>query len=256
MPSRRPLLGLLALTVLLAACGGGGGPGQVRRLTIVINAPFSRSPYVAETIARGVELGARDSGPAAAGGAGGFDVGGTSYELRLLELDNRLSPRQALRNVRRAAAEGAIAIVDEGTGVDGTWPVAREAGIPIGIVYQGGIGLVDPVERPNVFRIAPTDHGIAFRLAEYLIPKGLKIALLHDDTDYGQQGRQALDAAFATNAESVATRLVLPSGQTDLAPQILRARRAGATALIVWARGPTIANALVAARSRGWDVPF
>ena len=43
--------------------------------------------------------------------------------------------------------------------------------VPIGITYQGGVGLVDPVKRPNVFRVAPTDHGMAFRFAEYLDPE-------------------------------------------------------------------------------------
>ena len=36
---------------------------------------------------------------------------------------------------------------------------------------------------------------------------------------------------------------------------MLRAQRAGANALIVWARGPAIASVVSAARSRGWDVP-
>ncbi len=54
-----------------------------------------------------------------------------------------------------------------------------------------------PQTRPNVFRIAPTDHGIAFRLAEYLIPKHLKVALLHDDSDYGAAGAKELKRAFA-----------------------------------------------------------
>ena len=42
----------------------------------------------------------------------------------------------------------------------------------------------------------------------------------------------------------------------DLAPQILRARRAGATALVVWGQPATIAAAITAARSSGWNVPF
>ena len=42
---------------LLAGCGGGDDEA-VKTLTIAVNAPFSRSPYVGETIARGVELGA------------------------------------------------------------------------------------------------------------------------------------------------------------------------------------------------------
>ena len=62
----------------------------------------------------------------------------------------------------------AAAIVSDGTGIDAAWKIADRAHIPISIVFDGGTGLVDPAKRPNVFRIAPTDHGIAFRFAEYL----------------------------------------------------------------------------------------
>jgi branched-chain amino acid transport system substrate-binding protein len=244
---------LVLLVAAAAGCGGGGRSGPAETLTIVVNAPFSRTPHVGKTIERGVRLALND---ASAGKPGGqIVVGGRVYRVRLLKLDNALSPARALANVRRAVADDAIAVVDEGTGIDASWAVAAKAEIPIGIVYQGGIGLVDPDGRPNVFRIVPTDHGIAFRLAEYLIPKGLKIGLLYDDTGYGQEGKKALDAAFARNPDSVPIRLLLPSGQTDLAPQILRARRAGATALLVWGIAPTVAEVLIAARSRGWSVP-
>jgi ABC-type branched-subunit amino acid transport system substrate-binding protein len=49
--------------------------------------------------------------------------------------------------------------------------------------------------------------------------------------------------------------MTLPFGSTDLSPQILRAKRSGATALLVWAQPPTIAAVLTAARSIGWEVP-
>jgi ABC-type branched-subunit amino acid transport system substrate-binding protein len=233
--------------LVLAGCGGGGGSSEVRTLTIAVDAPFSRSPYIGETIARGVEL--------AADQAGTIDTGKARYRLRVLRLDSALSPARAVANVRRAVADGAIAIVDEGTGVDASWRIAAAAEIPICIAYQGGMGLVDPSTRPNVFRIAPTDRGIAFRLAEYLIPKGLRIALLTDDTGYGEDGRAALAKAWRSSPGAVATRLQVPAGATDLAPQVLRARRAHATALLVWAQPATIAQVLTAARSSGWKVP-
>lgn len=248
--------GLVAALAAAAAagCGGDSRGEPAKTITIVINAPFSQTPHVGKTIERGVRLALQDAM------GGGPDrkaivINNQPYRVRILRLDNALSPSRALANVRRAVAEDAIAIVDEGTGIDASWQVAARAQIPIGIVYQGGTGLVDPERRPNVFRIVPTDHGLAFRLAEYLIPKGLKVALLHDDTAYGQEGAKALDAAFEQNPEAVAIRLLLPSGQTDLSPQILRARRAGATALLVWGISPTIAEVLIAARSRGWDAP-
>ena len=61
--------------------------------------------------------------------------------------------------------------------------------------------------------------------------------------------------AFSGNPEAVALKLTLPAGQTDLSAQVLRARRAGATALLVWGQPPTIAAVLTASRSIGWQVP-
>jgi ABC-type branched-subunit amino acid transport system substrate-binding protein len=53
----------------------------------------------------------------------------------------------------------------------------------------------------------------------------------------------------------VAARIRVPAGALEVATQVLRARRAVATALLVWAQPPTIAAVLTAARSAGWDVP-
>jgi len=236
---------LVALS-LLAGCGGEDND-SVQTLTIVVNAPFSRSSYVGDTVARGVELGASR--------AGVIETSEGNYRLEVRRLDNALSPRQAVRNIRRAVADDAVAIVDEGTGVDASWRIAGDAEVPVAITYQGGIGLVDAEERPNVFRIAPTDRGIGFRLAEYLIPKGLRVALLTDDTGYGAEGRAMLEQSFGANPKAVATKVRLPSTAPDLAPQVQRARRASATALLVWAQPATIAKVLTAARSSGWDVP-
>jgi branched-chain amino acid transport system substrate-binding protein len=237
---------LAALAVLASGCGGDSGPDKEKTLMIAVNAPFSKSPYVGETIADGAELAAANAG---------VDAKGVKYKFRIKRYDTGLSARRAVANVRRAIADGAVAIVDEGTGVDASWRLARDAGIPLAVTYQGGEGLIDPVERPNVFRVAPTDHGMSFRLAEYLIPKKLKVALIADDSSYGQEGAKALGESFSENPEAVAIKLTVPEGAPDLAPQVLRAKRAGATALLVWAQPTTIAGVLSAARSSGWDVP-
>ena len=241
----RLLLLLAALAGLAAGCGGKGS-GKEKTLTIAVNAPFSKTPYVGETIADGAELAASSAS---------VDAKGKRYNLRIKRYDTGLSARTAVANVRRAIADGAVAIVDEGTGVDASWRLARDADIPLAVTYQGGEGLIDPIERPNVFRVAPTDHGMSFRLAEYLIPKKLKVALVTDDSSYGQEGKKALDESFGENPESVAMRLTVPEGAPDLAPQVLRARRAGATGLLVWAQPTTIAGVISAARSSGWNVP-
>ncbi|MCA1726510.1 MAG: ABC transporter substrate-binding protein [Actinobacteria bacterium] len=218
---------------------------------IAVNAPFTRTPFIGRTILQGAQLAVDQVND-----AGGIDVGQTNYRLELKQYDTGLSPARALENVRDAVDAGVVAIIDEGTGVDATWPEARAANIPLCIVYQGGLGMVDEDARPNVFRIAPTDHGIAFRFAEYLVPKGLKVALVHDDSDYGQGGLAAFEESFGHVPESIAAKVSVPAASADIAPQVLEARRSGATALLVWARSSTVVQVVRAARSAEWDVPI
>jgi ABC-type branched-subunit amino acid transport system substrate-binding protein len=238
----------VVLLTLGAGCGGHASASK-RTITVVVDAPFSRSPYIGNTVANGVRLAADQLN------ARGLAAGGKTYRIRVVRLDNALSPARAVADTRQALRQHAVAILTDGTGVDATWRLAEEQNVPICITYQGGAGLVDPKTRPNVFRIAPTDHGLAFRLAEYVVPKRLRVALLTDDSDYGQAGRAALDDAFRTVSKSVVARITLPSSAGDLAPQVLQARRTGATALLVWALPAVLAKTVVAARSAGWHVP-
>jgi branched-chain amino acid transport system substrate-binding protein len=247
---RRGLFLLVGLTLLAAGCGKSSSSSDLGHLTVAVDVPVTGSPYVAQTIRQGVELATSNLNA-----GGGVRAGAKSYRLDVKLYDNHLSARQAVEDTRRALDANAVAIVTDGTGVDATWQLAERDGVPISITYDGGSGLVDAETRPNVFRIAPTNHGIAFRYAEYLVPKKLKVALLSDDSAYGSEGAADLDRAFAENPEAVATKLTLPAGQSDLTPQVLRVKRSGATALLVWGQPPTIAAVLSAARSSGWDVP-
>ena len=139
-----------------------GQTPKSKTATIAVIAPFSRESYLGTTIANGTELGVRRLI---------VPVGRDYYGFKVERYDNAASASRAVAATRRAIADHALAIVTDGTGVDASWKLAKDAGIPIGIVYDGASGLVDPEKRPNVFRIAPTNHGLAFRLAEYLVPK-------------------------------------------------------------------------------------
>jgi branched-chain amino acid transport system substrate-binding protein len=247
---RRALVLIAGLALFAAGCGKSSRSGDLGHLTVVVDVPVTGSPYVAQTIRQGVELATSNLNA-----GGGVRAGEKSYLLDVNLYDNHLSARKAVEDTRRALDADAVAIVTDGTGIDATRQLAERDGVPIAITYDGGSGLVDAEKRPNVFRIAPTNHGIAFRYAEYLIPKKLKVALLADDSAYGSEGAADLDRAFASNPEAVATKLTLPAGQSDLTPQILRVKRSGATALLVWGQPPTIAAVLSAARSTGWKVP-
>ncbi len=241
---------LVVAAALLAACGGHRASGAHVAL-IAVNAPFSQLSSRGDAIARGVELAASEINS-----SGGLRVGSATYTLKVKRYDDALSARTAVGNVRRALRDGAVAIVDEGTGVDASWRRAESAGVPIVIAYEGGEGLIDPKTRPNVFRIAPTDHGIAFRLAEYLAHKHLRLALVHDDSEYGLAGKAAATRAFSYDPKAIVATLGVAADATDLSAAVLRLRDAHATGVLVWAGPATIAAVVRAARRSGWDVPI
>jgi ABC-type branched-subunit amino acid transport system substrate-binding protein len=89
-----------------------------------------------------------------------------------------------------------------------------------------------------------------------MLPQDLDVAFLYDDSDYGQQGKLAVDDSFGRVPNSLTAIVAVPSTAPDVTPQVLEARRSGATALLVWARSSTVAKVIRAARSNGWDVPI
>src|SRR5262245_28724595 len=131
---RRNRCGLLVfMTMAAGACTSSTGSATPRAAVVVVNAPVAELPSVAEPIVRGTRLAVDEVNR-----AGGLRIGDQRMRLRVTIVDNGLSPEQSAANVRRAVAAGAVAVVDEGTGVDASWSVAAAANLPIGIVRQGG----------------------------------------------------------------------------------------------------------------------
>ena len=170
-------------------------------------------------------------------------------------LDNASSPATALANAREAVDRHAAALLTDGTGAVSVAGVTDPAKLPTFIVFQGGAGLIDPQAHPSLFRLAPADAIMTRRLADYIANQAPKVAMLTDDSGYGEQGRAALHDAFAIDEVKVVSDQVIPARATDLAPQILAARRAGADRVIVWASAADVAAALEAVHKAGWDVP-
>ena len=156
-------------------------------LTIAVDAPFSRSPY----IGRDDRARRRARGRARCNGGGVSTAGGELHAEGEALRQRALAAQGAREHAHARSPTARVAIVDDGTGVDASLG-DREQGAASrsGSRTTAAVGLVDLEQRPNVFRIAPTDRGIAFRLAEYTIPKGLKLALLHDDTTTASRARR------------------------------------------------------------------
>ena len=120
-------------------------------------------------------------------------------------------------------------LLTDGTGATAIGDLTDRAHIPAFIVFEGGAQLIDPKRHPSVFRLAPADAIMTRRLADYIANQRPKVAMLTDDSGYGEQGRAALRDAFGVDEVQVVSDQVIPRRAQDLAPQILQARRSGAT---------------------------
>jgi ABC-type branched-subunit amino acid transport system substrate-binding protein len=243
----RRLAGTVALALLATACNAGSGDAPKGEVLVVVSAPLTAQPWIGRFAERGAELAADQLN--AEGGAAGKKV-------VISVLDTGGSPQRAVANARTAVAKGAAALITDGVGAVAIADVSDPASLPVFVVFEGGISLVDPKERPTLFRMAPSNKPMATRLSDYLSESAKVVGLVSDDSSYGREGAAQTRLAFARNEIRLAADTAVPEGASDVAPQVLQARRSGAQALVVWARATGVAAVVRAARSSGWDVPI
>lgn len=232
---------MLAAVLLLPACAAAPAGGD--EALFVVSAPLTGEPWVGRSVERGAQLAAAELNED--GGIGGRRV-------RIEVLDNAGSPQRAVANARRAVSLGALALVTDGVGALAVAEVSEPADLPVFVVFEGGASIVDPQERPTVFRLAPANAPMSRRLADYVSEKASRVGLLADGSSYGTEGVQATRTALSRNEITVSSDAAIGE---DVAAQVLEARRGGAEALVVWARASGVAAVVRAARSTGWDVP-
>jgi ABC-type branched-subunit amino acid transport system substrate-binding protein len=250
---RRVRVALAVVTPLaagaLTGCSGSSSPGN--DVTIVVSAPTTTSPWVAAAERNGAELAA-----AQLNAKGGVKFAGNSHHVRIDVRDNGGSPQRVVADAQTAVSDHAAALIIDGVGAKAVADVTDPAHLPVFVVFDGGESFIDPKARPTLFRMAPADQPMAMRLADYLAGKKPKVGLLTDDTGFGSDGRSSLEPAFARDKISVVSQATVPATAPDVSTQVLAARRAGATTLVVWAGAPIVAATVQAARSTGWTVPI
>ncbi|HEX4654734.1 MAG TPA: ABC transporter substrate-binding protein [Mycobacteriales bacterium] len=237
-------------SALLVACGGGGGASRGNDVALLVSAPITTSPWIAEAERNGAELAA-----AQLNAAGGVTFGGKAHHVRIEVHDNGGSPQRVVADAQTAVSEHAAALIIDGVGANAVADVTDPAHLPVFVVFDGGESFIDPTARPTLFRLAPADQPMAMRLADYLAGKHPKIGLITDDTGFGTDGAASLKPAFVRDKISVVDQTTVPSTTGDVSTQILAARRAGASTLVVWASASIVAASVQAARSTGWNVP-
>jgi branched-chain amino acid transport system substrate-binding protein len=119
--------------------------------------------------------------------------------------------------------------------------------------------LIDTTKFPNAFRMAPSNSQWDDAVRNYClnILKVKKVAVIGDTTGYGVTAVGASVAAFKKDGADVVYQANIDSTQPDLTPDMLRAKNAGAQAIVVWSVSTGMDARMFNVRAvMGWDVPF
>ena len=137
----------------------------------------------------------------------------------------------------------------------------QEAKIPVmNNVATGSLVTHQFDDQPDnyIFRNAAHDSIQAPMIVEEAITRRgfKKIAILADSTNYGQLGREDLEKALALkNIKAVAVEK-FNIKDVDMTAQLLKAKEAGAEAILTYAIGPELAQIANGMTKLGWKVPM
>lgn len=184
--------------------------------------------------------------------AGGIAVGGKKLKIEIIERDDEA------KNDRGALIAQELSSMDDLSGVIGSVNTGvvlagdkyyQEKGITKIITPAAGSASMTQWSKAGVpdlsiFRFDANDGIQAVMVVEEAINrKFTKVAIMNDSTNYGVSGRDDLLAqikAQGNKLEVVATEK-FNIGDKDMTAQLLKAKTAGAQAILIWGIGPELA---------------
>lgn len=109
-----------------------------------------------------------------------------------------------------------------------------------------------------IFRTSANDSIQAEMIAEEAVDKRgfKKVAIFADSTNYGQLGREDLEKALARRGLKAVAEEKFNIGDVDMTAQLLRAKQAGAQAVLTYGIGPELAHIANGMTTLGWKVPM
>ena len=137
----------------------------------------------------------------------------------------------------------------------------QEAKIPVvNNVATGSVITTQFKDQPEnyIFRNSANDSIQAPMIVEEAITRRgfKKVAILADSTNYGQLGREDLEKALAAKGVKPVAVEKFNIKDVDMTAQLLKAKEAGADAVLTYAIGPELAQIANGMTKLGWKVPM
>ncbi len=203
--------------------------------------------------------------------AGGIDVGGKKLKIEIVERDDEAKNDRGALIAQELASmgdlSGVIGSVNTGVVMAGDKHLQEKGITKIICPAAGSASMTQWTDKPNapgpkqltIFRFAAHDAIQAGMVVEEAINrKLLKVALIHDDTNYGVSGRDDLldQIKKQGNKLEVLTQEKFKIGDKDMTAQLLKAKAMGAQAILIWGIGPELAAVSNGMAKIGLKVPL
>ena len=182
---------------------------------------------------------------------GGIDVGGKKLKIETLERDDEAKNERGALIAQELAAmtdlSAVIGTVNTGIAMAGDRHLNEKGITKIITPASGSASMTQWVGKAqdlSIFRFDANDGIQAQMVVEEAAKAGFtKVAILHDATNYGSSGRDDLLKQIKAQGDKVVVVATekFNIGDKDMSAQLLKAKTAGAQAILVWAIGPELA---------------
>lgn len=246
-----PVLGVSLVTLALGALAA-------EPIRVGVSGPFTGgSSPMGLSMRDGVRLAAEEINKA--GGVLG-------RQIQLIERDdeakNERGVQVAQELINREKVVADVGFINTGVAL-AAQRFYEEAKIPvINNVATGSLitkQFLPPEYKDNyVFRTSANDGIQSHMIVEEAVTKRkfTKVAILADSTNYGQLGREDLEKALAAKGIKPVAVEKFNIKDTDMTAQLLRAKEAGAQAILTYGIGPELAQIANGMAKLGWKVPM
>lgn len=187
-------------------------------------------------------------------------------QIELIERDDEAKNErgvqiaQELINKERVVAS--VGFINTGVTLAGT-RFYQQAQIPALVSVATGSVVTQQFLPPKhehnyIFRTAAADNIQAPMIAAEAVTKRgfTKVAIMADSTNYGQLGREDMEKALDKLGVKPVVIEKFNIGDVDMTAQLLRAKEAGAEALLTYGIGPELAQLANGMAKLGWKVPM
>ena len=256
--ARRKPLTFITFAALAGAAVLSAGALAADPIKIGVSGPFTGGSAPMGTSMRdGVKLAAAEIN--AAGGVMGRPI-------ELVERDDEAKNERGVQVtqelINKEQVVAAVGFINTGVAL-ASQRFYEEAKIPVINNVATGSKITHQFEAPEfpdnyVFRTSASDGIQSAMIVDEAVVrrKFTKVAILADSTNYGQLGRQDLEKALDKRGIKPVAEEKFNIKDVDMTSQLLKAKEAGAQAILTYAIGPELAQIANGMEKLDWRVPM